>query len=118
MPSTTLPASPGLRTVALGMPTADEIVSGTTRELSSRPRLPQTLGELEGAAAFFDILAWKGGEFSVERGAVARKRTIVQKATELLIDALRLQDEAVRPDRPPTHASASAELETGNRFRV
>ncbi len=41
------PPQPGLRTVAMGMPTADEIVSGTARELHARPRLPQTLGELE-----------------------------------------------------------------------
>ncbi len=40
----------GLRTVALGMPTPDEVVSGTTRELTNRPKLPATLGELEGAA--------------------------------------------------------------------
>jgi CheY-like chemotaxis protein len=55
-------------------------------------------GELEGPAAFFDILSWKGGEFAVERGAVARKRTVMQRATELLIEALRLQDEASRSD--------------------
>ena len=51
MPSTLQHPQPaGLRTVALGMPTPDEIVAGTTRELSSRPRLPATLGDLEGAA--------------------------------------------------------------------
>lgn len=55
-------------------------------------------GELEGPAAFYDILSWQGGEFSVERGAIARKRSVVQKATELLIEALRRQDEASRDD--------------------
>jgi NADH-quinone oxidoreductase subunit D len=58
MPSTIQHPQPaGLRTVAMGMPTPDEVVSGATRELSTRPRLPETLGELEGAAddaAFHD----------------------------------------------------------------
>jgi CheY-like chemotaxis protein len=67
-------------------------------------------GELEGLGAFFDILSWKGGEFSVERGAVARKRSIVQKATELLIEGLRLQDEATRRDHPAV-PSAGGELD-------
>lgn len=49
-----------------------------------------------GLPAFFDILGWNDGEFSVERGALAPARSIVQKATELLIEALRRQDEATR----------------------
>lgn len=57
-------------------------------------------GGAEGLQAFFDILSWKDGEFSVERGAVARKRSIQQRATELLIETLRRQDEAVRADTP------------------
>ena len=68
-------------------------------------------GELEGLGAFFDILSWKGGEFSVERGAVARKRTIVQKATELLIEALRLQDEVRRDEAATSVTDAELDLE-------
>jgi len=53
-------------------------------------------GGREGVEAFFDILSWKDGEFSVERGAMARTRSIQQRATELLMEALRRQDEAER----------------------
>ena len=41
----------GLRTVSMGMPTPDEVVTGGSRELSARPRLPETLGDLSGADA-------------------------------------------------------------------
>lgn len=47
----------------------------------------------DGVDAFFEILGWKDGGFSVERGAGAPRRTIGQRATELLIEALRRQDE-------------------------
>jgi len=50
----------------------------------------------DGAAAFFEILGWKDGAFTVDRGASPPRRSIGQRATELLIEALRLQDEAAR----------------------
>lgn len=49
-----------------------------------------------GTSAFFEILAWKDGAFTVDRGATPPRRSIGQRATELLIEALRLQDEAAR----------------------
>jgi DNA-binding response OmpR family regulator len=52
-------------------------------------------GVREGADAFYEIVRWTGGEFSVERGAVTRKRTVMNKPTELLMEALRRQDEDI-----------------------
>lgn len=62
----------------------------------------------DGLEAFFDILSWKDGEFSVERGAIPRARSIGQRATELLIEALRRQDEAQRS--PGTDPELDLEL--------
>jgi DNA-binding response OmpR family regulator len=53
-------------------------------------------GTREGTDAFFEIMRWTGGEFSVERGAVTRKRTVMSRPTELLMEALRRQDEDIR----------------------
>jgi DNA-binding response OmpR family regulator len=53
-------------------------------------------GSQEGTEAFFEIMRWTGGEFSVERGAVTRKRTVMSRPTELLMEALRRQDEDIR----------------------
>ena len=53
-------------------------------------------GGREGAEAFFEVVRWTGGEFSVERGASTRKRTVMSKPTELLMEALRRQDEDIR----------------------
>ncbi|HWO19619.1 MAG TPA: DUF4388 domain-containing protein [Kofleriaceae bacterium] len=53
-------------------------------------------GAVTGEQAFYEILAWKDGEFAVERGATAPARTMKQKATELLIEASRRQDESAR----------------------
>jgi DNA-binding response OmpR family regulator len=57
-------------------------------------------GTCEGVAAFFEIMRWAGGEFSVERGAVTRKRTVMSRPTELLMEALRRQDEDIRGGDP------------------
>ncbi len=53
-------------------------------------------GGAVGVEAFFEILRWKNGAFAVERQHAAPVRTIQQRATDLLIEALRQQDEAAR----------------------
>lgn len=63
-----------------------------------------------GTPAFFEILGWKDGAFTVDRGATPPRRTIGQRATELLIEALRLQDEAARASGGAA-ADIDAELE-------
>ena len=57
------------------------------------------VGATTGELAVYEILTWKDGEFSVERGAAAPERTMKQKATELLIEASRRQDESTRQGR-------------------
>lgn len=74
------------------------------RGLVVHARVGATAGEL----AFYEILTWTDGEFSVERGAAAPERTMKQQATELLIEASRRQDEA---SREPTRQGTAACLD-------
>jgi DNA-binding response OmpR family regulator len=53
-------------------------------------------GQVEGREAFNHILAWKSGRFAFLRQRV-HKETIHVPSSELLIDALRVADEASRP---------------------
>ena len=53
-------------------------------------------GSIDGVPAFFEILGWKDGAFDVQRNVQTPKRTMSHRATELLIEALRRQDEASR----------------------
>ncbi|MEZ4403027.1 MAG: DUF4388 domain-containing protein [Kofleriaceae bacterium] len=53
-------------------------------------------GAVVGLQAFYEIVGWKDGTFAVERGARPVDRTIGQRATELLIEAVRQQDEIAR----------------------
>lgn len=69
------------------------------------------VGTTEGELAFHEILTWKDGEFAVERGASANKRTIQQKATELLIEASRRQDESTRGEDQATSLAELDELD-------
>lgn len=68
------------------------------RGLVVHAQVGATVGEL----AFYEILTWKDGEFSVERGAATRQHTMQQKATELLIEASRRQDEFTRGEGQAT----------------
>lgn len=58
-------------------------------------------GSSEGLAAFFEILSWKDGAFDVERNVAPPRRTLAHRATELLIEALRQQDEESRSGDDP-----------------
>ncbi|GAB4174174.1 MAG: hypothetical protein Kow00108_09060 [Calditrichia bacterium] len=51
-------------------------------------------GEKEGEEAFYQIMAWKGGEFSVKRLMKPPKETILKSWQNLLLEGLRLADEA------------------------
>ncbi|RMF57314.1 MAG: response regulator [Calditrichaeota bacterium] len=48
----------------------------------------------EGEEAFYQIMAWKGGEFSVKRMMKPPKETIFKSWQNLLLEGLRLADEA------------------------
>jgi CheY-like chemotaxis protein len=49
-----------------------------------------------GEEAFFEIMGWRGGEFSMERNALPPDRTIFENATGLIMEALRREDEEER----------------------
>ncbi|MCE9572157.1 MAG: DUF4388 domain-containing protein [Deltaproteobacteria bacterium] len=52
--------------------------------------------ELVGADACYQIVRWADGEFALERGLRPARATMAMKATELLMEALRRQDESTR----------------------
>jgi DNA-binding response OmpR family regulator len=51
-------------------------------------------GERSGAESFFEILTWRGGEFSMERSAVPPMLTIFEHPTALMVEAYRRLDES------------------------
>jgi CheY-like chemotaxis protein/predicted regulator of Ras-like GTPase activity (Roadblock/LC7/MglB family) len=71
-----------------------------------------------GEDAFFDIVLWSGGEFSMRMGAIPPEITVSTNTTELLMESCRLLDESrhaeeTRPSRtgwtvaPPPPGSSS-----------
>jgi len=53
-----------------------------------------TLGEKEGEDAFYEILSWEGGSFSVDREIKSEKESIFKGWQTLLLEGLRRADEA------------------------
>ncbi|MEK6532055.1 MAG: DUF4388 domain-containing protein [Deltaproteobacteria bacterium] len=53
-----------------------------------------TYREFSGPDAFYQLLAWKDGEFEVEAGGMCMERTINEKAEALILEGLRRLDEA------------------------
>ncbi len=51
-----------------------------------------------GDDAFFDIILWSGGEFSMRMGAAPPEETITSSSTELLMESCRLLDESRRAE--------------------
>ncbi len=51
------------------------------------------VGELEGEDAFYDIVAWEGGTFTLRKGERAPKETIFKGWQNLLLEGLRRLDE-------------------------
>ena len=54
-------------------------------------------GKLVGETAFYEMLRWTSGEFSIEHGVKAGQVTLDQDATFLLMEGLRQLDEALAP---------------------
>jgi predicted regulator of Ras-like GTPase activity (Roadblock/LC7/MglB family) len=50
-------------------------------------------GHLTGEEAFYEIVAWQGGRFSVETNVVTALRTLQKRCEHLLLDAHRVLDE-------------------------
>ncbi len=52
------------------------------------------VGDLKGEEAFYQILSWEGGSFSIEKGVKASEQTIVKGWQTLLLEALKRADES------------------------
>jgi hypothetical protein len=72
------------------------------------------LGDRTGEEAFYEIIAWQGGRFTVQTNVFTALRTIQKSCEHLLLEAHRLQDEArargdvPRPAAPPASPSPAA----------
>lgn len=66
------------------------------------------LEKLEGKAAFDAIVVWGGGSFRVEPKVTTTRQTISDRLQFLLLDAVRLQDEAEAGLRQDEAAAAAA----------
>ena len=87
-----------VQTLTIGMKTA--LVAVTHDELSGRiwfrdgAVVHAKCGELQGEAAFHAMARWKSGEFAIEHGVKSRRTTIECDPMFLVMEAMRLMDEA------------------------
>ena len=51
-------------------------------------------GELVGDPAFFEMVGWSSGEFVIEHGVRCKQSTLTRDAMFLLMEGLRMVDEA------------------------
>lgn len=68
------------------------------------------VGDILGEQAFYRMIQWPGGRFSVQNNVTAPARTIENSVSYLLLEAHRLMDEENNPgevtSRPPTASSS------------
>jgi len=57
------------------------------------------VGDLEGEDAFYEIIRWQGGEFSINKGAKAKKESILKGWQSLMLEGLRRSDEHNKNDK-------------------
>ena len=81
----------GMKTAAISL-TSDKLQGKVWFE-SGAPK-HAVAGELEGEQAFYEMVRWQSGEFIIEHGIKAKRVTLDHDATFLLMEALRLVDEA------------------------
>jgi hypothetical protein len=80
-------------------------------------------GEGEGENAFFEIMGWSGGDFSMKVGATAPRKSISANWQELLMESCRLLDERKResegrmPSRAGWTLAPPADNELDDAFR-
>jgi CheY-like chemotaxis protein/predicted regulator of Ras-like GTPase activity (Roadblock/LC7/MglB family) len=70
-------------------------------------------GSKTGASAFYEIMTWQGGSFSMRAGEVTQERTISAPWMELLMEACRLSDEDSRSAPAADPESTDGELHSG-----
>lgn len=81
----------GMKTAAISLTSGDQ--QGKIWFVSGAPK-HAVAGELEGELAFYEMIRWQTGEFVIEHGIRAKQTTLDHDATFLLMEALRLVDEA------------------------
>ena len=87
-----------VQTLTMGMKTA--LVAVSHDDLSGRiffrdgAVVHAKCGELQGEAAFHAMARWKSGEFAIEHGVKSRRTTIECDPMFLVMEAMRLMDEA------------------------
>jgi CheY-like chemotaxis protein/predicted regulator of Ras-like GTPase activity (Roadblock/LC7/MglB family) len=58
------------------------------------------VGDVDGDDAFYEILCWKGGKFSIQKGAKTNKESIMKGWQSLMLEGLRRADEKTdKPDK-------------------
>jgi hypothetical protein len=72
------------------------------------------VGDLRGRAAFEAVLAWQAGTFGSDPGSRAPEQTIQEPFNGLLLDALRVQDEAAEGAAAPEFSLANADIDPSN----
>jgi hypothetical protein len=87
-----------VQTLTIGMKTACVTLSsgGRTGHIWFENGAPKhaECAELRGEQAFYEMVRWKGGEFVIEHGTKTRRNSIEHDAMYLLMEGLRLVDEA------------------------
>ena len=68
--------------------------AGDVGEVEAGKRLPVRLGELEGDAVVYQVVQWNEGEFEIDFGSSSDRTTTTRSTTGLLMEAMRLIDEA------------------------
>ncbi len=59
----------------------------------------------KGDDAFYEIMSWSGGEFSMRMGAIAPERSVTSNWQELLMESVRRMDELKRTSPPRSAAT-------------
>lgn len=94
-----------VQTLVIGMKTAcvSLVSEGREGNIWFEDGAPQhsVAGELVGEPAFYEMVRWEHGEFVIEHGVKAKSRTLRQDAMFLLMEGLRLVDEAAGASSEP-----------------
>jgi response regulator RpfG family c-di-GMP phosphodiesterase len=87
-----------VQTLVIGMKTACVTIESEGRKgkiwfENGTPRHARVRGH-DGEAAFFEMVSWRSGAFVIQHGVRCKKQTLVADAMYLLMEGMRLMDEA------------------------
>jgi response regulator RpfG family c-di-GMP phosphodiesterase len=87
-----------VQTLVVGLKTARVTVTSDERQgqiwFENGAARHAELGDLKGEPAFYDLMRWSSGEFVIEHGVRTREHTLHHDAMFLVMEGLRLLDEA------------------------